>query len=503
MSNETSNKTTTDIIDQIAKIELESLTKHQSADIHGYDTGEDVSSMFAVEFNKSTWYSSMPIKLKQSTDGGAIIYEAPNTFHYIQYSYMRASLPAISVKKEYRNKVRIAWTHNVGTNIISECSFRHEADVYHTMDSVWFDMHNQYYQRPGAGKRRNENKGMGNVDYLEKWQSELPAYPLNVDLPWFYSLNETTAFPLLYKQEVGKFTHRFIFRRKIVDLLRVQFFTNEGWTSSNNTDYSQFIDIQSNDKENIPIPEIWARCATITNPEVASWKQCGDGRRRIYTRDVLSFKSLNPGQYGANVEVSLNTKSPVLAMFWAAENQSALRKNCRSNYTTDINDVYAGWDPIIDHTFAYGPDKRFDKMASDHFNISESRHHFKSAPEENGYHAYSFSWDSSDYDADVGIVMGSNLKSASDAKLICSLADGDIFKSNIDTKLETIKPEDLLDPDNTDNNKIAPLKREDVKSTTVVSPDFTLQVRLYVMRHYDIIMSTNKPGQEYNFVLDA
>src|SRR3990167_7421414 len=168
---------------QIAKEELNSLTEFQK-EIHvTSDLTEEIISNFYKVFTKATWHSSIPMKLKCTSDGEEVVYSVNNSFHFLPYTYMRFVLPPIKIKPEHKGKVRIAWCHNVGTNIVVQASFKEDDDIYQTWDSVWADIHNQFYQYEGAGKRDAHNIGIGNVKCLEEWSEQLPAYPINVDQP--------------------------------------------------------------------------------------------------------------------------------------------------------------------------------------------------------------------------------------------------------------------------------------------------------------------------------
>ena len=92
---------------QAAKEELSSLTEFQR-DIHvTANMAEDIISNFYRVFIKSTWYSSVPMKLRSTIDGEEIVYSVNNSFHFLMYSYMRFMLPPIRVRSEFKGRVRI------------------------------------------------------------------------------------------------------------------------------------------------------------------------------------------------------------------------------------------------------------------------------------------------------------------------------------------------------------------------------------------------------------
>lgn len=479
----------------IAKQELDSITDFQKEIHYVNDLQESIIFNFYRVFTKSSWYSCVPMKLASSKDGEYTVYTVNNTFHLLTYSYLSSSLPAVRVKSEYTKRVRIAWCHNPVTNQIITASFKEDDDDYHTIDNVWCDIYFQYFQEPGAGKRHNHNEGMGNVPCLEQWSEFLPSYPYNVEQPWFYSLDPGDAFPIFYKNSQTRAQHRYQYKRNILDLLRVQYLNrNQEWVDCVE-EQSQFLDIT--EKSELNLPELWGRYVYLTENEIKHMK-CFQNRD-FYIRDVKICDAPNPNKYKTTAEVDLTCSNPCLAMFWVAENKNAINKNNYSNYTTNADNLYHGWDPIKTTTLRYGTTDRLNNMSSDHFSIAEPRKHFKSAPNEKGYHAYSFAWDSMCTDATIGIVFD-DLK----AKLLCSIFNNNIFLNLPSNKLDQKKlTNDIInfDEKHKETKVVA-------KSPEIVSEDsdleFILRARLLVLRKFSIRENPNadeKAVSPYTFTV--
>lgn len=470
---------------QIAIKELNSLTEFQK-DIHvtsGLD--EDIILNSYKVFTKSTWYSSIPMKLKCTSDGEEVVYSVNNSFHFLLYTYMRFVLPAVKVKQEYKGKVKIAWCHNPGTNIVSQACFKEDDDIYQTWDSVWADFYHQFYQSGGAGKRDTHNIGIGNVKCLEDWTDHLPSYPINIDQPWGYSMDPALAFPILYKGSETRAEHRYTFRRKVTDLLRVQIIDKSGkWKDiSKSKGVAKYLD---NPPLMIKTPELWGRFSYNTEQEVKWHKECKESKV-FYTRDVEICDTPNPTKYKSTSEVELHSTNPCLALFWAAENKDSISNHNYSNYTTDVNDLYSGWDPIKTTTLKYGTLARLDNMPSDHFNIAEPRKHFPSAPSERGYHAYSYAWDSTNFHGDVGIVFdGLN------AKLQCRIDDNNLFADGSREQDEVVAADDDETVDDVSESVVG----TDVIAEEEQSPDFITRARLLVVRKFTITLGQD---DKYSF----
>lgn len=464
---------------QAARDELSSLCEFQR-EIHTVaDVSEKIMSIFHRTFLKSTWYSSIPMKLKCTQDGGESVYHVNDSFHFLLYTYTRQFIPGIRVKPNQKDKIRIAWCHNLGTNQIVHAVFKEDDEPYHKWDNVWADIYFQFYQNNGAGKRENHNIGIGNVKCLEEWSDFLPPYFLNVEQPWFYSMDHSLAFPIFYRNSLTRAEHRYIFRNKISDLLRVQIYRNQKWRNIKpGLSLSKYVDFGPNSE--LPIPELWGRYAYVSEPEI-KWHKCKENRS-LYFKDVEICDSNDPKTYLSTSSIDLKCTKPCLAFFWVAENSDSTKFNNYSNYTTEIGDLYSGWDPIKTTTLKYGTTSRLDAMASDHFSIAEPRKHFPSAPCERGYHGYSFAWDSTSNDAEIGIVFDKM-----SAKLHCLISDNNIFNmSYSDARQEFLDLDELEELSDTQDDQSVPPPENTETSTATKNPNFILRSRLLVLRKLNI-----------------
>ena len=466
---------------QAARAELESITKEQDLDHSTESLNDNIVSNFFSVFLKSTWYSSVLMKLQASENSlntdSTVSYAVSDTFHFLIYSYLTFRTPSIKVKPEYKGRVRIAWPHNLGTNITPQASFVADDDeVYQTWDNVWADIYFQFYQSAGAGQRESHNKGIGNMKCLEEWSEHLPSCHINVDQPWFYSMDPALAFPIFYKGSQIRAKHNYKFRLGITDLLRVQIKTPSGWKdATSKVNRSMYLDMPKNEK--IQVPELWARYSYNRENELKQQK-C-DKVRTIYTRDVVICDAVNPVNYGSSATLELQSKRPCLAFFWVAENRDATNIRNFSNYTTNKQDLYDGWDPIKTNSFTYGTQELFKDMPSHHFTVAPARKHFPSSPDETGYHAYAYAWNSTSIHGDVGIIF-EGLK----ANLVCHIADTNIWHE--DTKDDN--DEMVLDAGSNATNGGYKKTVVDPEVIAAAKQDFILRARMLVVRKFVITM---------------
>jgi hypothetical protein len=351
----------------VAKLELKSLTDFQKEIHTTEDSSEKISSLFYRMFVKSTWHSNILAPLKSSKDGDDVLYEVNPIFHFLFTTYFKYKLPCIRVKPQYKDKVRIRWSHNPGTAPIITGVFSENDDPFHSIDHVWCDIFFQFFQKPGSGKRRLHNQGIGNVGCLENWNTFLPEYPINVEQPWFYSMDHALAFPILYKNSQTKAVHRYRFRKSYFDFLCMEMLNEDKEWIPVNQSQKKYVDVYGSSK--FKIPELWGKYAYISPSEIEFYRKCKE-RQPMYIRDIVVCDIKNKDSYGAVSEIALQSKNPCLAMFWVSENQNAIKNHYFSNYTTNEKDVYEGWDPIYKTSLMYGTNAKFSDMDSDHFSIA-------------------------------------------------------------------------------------------------------------------------------------
>lgn len=481
---------------QLAKETLNSLTDFQR-DIHilNEHDGNDIIAIHHKKFIKSTWYSTVITKLEAKEDGDDVVYRVNDSFHYLEYTYRCFKTPVVRVKQEWIDKVRIAWPHNLGNNISITATFKEDDDGYQTIDHVWGDMYPEFYQKNGANGREGYNLGVGNVDYLEGWSTFLPAVDINIEDPWFYSMDISDAYPIWPKGSSTKAEMRYTYRRKVVDLLRLELWSEkEQVWKPQRKNFQKYIEMSSSE---IKIPELWGRYAYVSDDELKYYNQCDDDtwvekndgtkQKIMYIRDVAICDVSNSAPCKNTSNVELMSRNPCLAFFWAAENSRATSIHNFSNYTTDPNNIYKGWDPIKHSSLKYGNTPVFEKMDSHHFSIAQPRRHFLSTPSVPGHHGYSNASDSTNFNSDIGIVYD-GMK----ARLSCYIDNDDIF-SNQYTNEES--DDDYDENDNEIDNEYSESysKKYVNKNIKNESNDlFLLRVRLLIIRKFTLTYQNGK-----------
>jgi hypothetical protein len=474
----------------IAKLDIDTISEFQKKMHMPLPDGGELVSDFYQEFHRTSWYTHMPIKFDSlpGTDG-KVVYPVNPTFDYLIYSYMRQNFPALEVKDKLKGKIQIAWCHNLATNNVEKAELFFDDQDAQKIDSVWFDIHSQFFMEPGY--REHYNVSVGNVPFLEQWGSFLPAYTTNVAQPWYYCRDTSLAIPIS-ACSLSKITHHYSFRDKVSKLLRMRGKTKEGWTTMR----PKMEFVQGHGNDNLPVAELWGRYAYLSNDE-REFHKC-TSKRKTYIDDIIDVDAKDSATFGRTISLDLDCETPCRAFFWVAENEKAREQNNFSNYTTDYSNLHGGWSPVGPISLFYGGQSRLKNMAPDHFSIAECRNHFTSPPSEAGYNGYSFSRDPMSIDAAVGIVM-KDLK----VKFSATLLDGNPYNIPVKGRSDphdndTLSIDDdgyvkvgseLTDSDRSvkEGEADAPNGAPNPTLTRLASEQrFTLRVRLLVTRKMNI-----------------
>lgn len=488
----------------ICKYEYDVLNDFQK-ELHFVNDQSDITSVFYKEYRKTMWYAQSSVKLKCTGSGESeLSYTVNNMFHELLYTYMRQNFPALRVKSNWANRVQICWTHNMGTNIVQQGRLKFDDDVPQTIDSVWYDIYSQFYMKPGF--RAHYDVCVGNLPILEDWTTNLPEYTTNIIQPFYHAVDACRAIQLFYFSSLASITYNYKVRNNISEMLRMrcrlpdkEFKDEKGNVIRKDPIWKEYpVNLKyiegAGPSATLKTPEVWGRYAYLSDEEIEWYKMCeveevveGDKKvmrskdKVIYIEDVVSCNSTNPQMLGSSVQVDLDCKTPAKAIFFVSENLTARNNRSFSNYTTCADNLYKGWNPNKAVTLAYGGSHRLDNMDIDHFDKIECWKHFPSPPSEPGYNAYSFAYDSTSLDADVGIVMN-EIK----AKLLITLG-------NTDPHLKPIKV-----TEDEGKGDLEELESDRVSDRT--GDRFVTHVRLLVTRKMTISKLTN---EKFEITLDS
>lgn len=441
------------------------------------DGVKSLTNIVNPEHIPEQWKAFDRRRMNSSLDGNVVNYYADLSCDYLINSRLITNLPPICVKEKFRDTIRIAWCHNIGHNIVKTASFYNQNSLYNSLDSTSLDMSSQYMMKKKNGSRKEYNFYCGNHPLLVNFSDKLPKFTIDVLQPWYYSQHIDWAFPLLYVNKNEKVYHRYDFRLKVTDLIRVQKLnekTNE-WenVTKSSSKFSHYLDISC---DTIPTPELYGYYSILSKESRAELLSCVDNQR-MYIPDIVSIDNSVKTPYGGVSEIMLKSDKPAIGIMWVAENCEAVKNNNYSNYTTNEKELRDGWDPIVLNSLSYSTDYKFQNSPSNLYSKCES---FSSCPTHPGYHAFSYAWRPTGCGGDVAVDVGDI-----EAKLKCLISEGGI----LDNSNAYINDDDVIDSDD---------ESDEEKPKNKNSQSFRLKVRLIVLHHLTI----KKNGETFEMKIE-
>lgn len=357
--------------------------------------GPTAITYFVRCVRKSTWFSQVPVPLTQNAGNpqfnGDVAFQISRAGDYLLHVWLRATLPAVSANVCTTNEEGIRWCKNIGHNLIDLTWISFNDLKVQEMDSFWLDMWSAF--TVPASKRTGYNNMIGNISDLTTSSTALPAYTVNVPLPFFFTRDTGVSLPtaaLPYNEMRIHFEFR--------DWRELLIFDNAG-ISDLNTAQSDIT------LRNV---QLWANYAVVSNEERVKMGKCP---RDMVIEQVQRHggRSFNANQIGVNSNMGYDIRfsHSIKAVFWNVANttisSSTDGNQARewSNYTTGgfsspvpsattVANGEDGTDPVAVSSLLYENTYRLFEMGSDYFSLVQPWYFFNTIPEDTGYHVYSF-----------------------------------------------------------------------------------------------------------------
>jgi hypothetical protein len=351
---------------------------------------EGLTTIFQHKFKKLSWYTPSKVKLAASLNVDGVTYTADNTYDHLFKTFLRFSIPPIRVKPDKVNEYRIAWTHNIGINIVESATLTINEVKSNYFDGTSHDILSQYGYLVKPGFKKHHLTSIGAIPRLTRWSSTLPAHQCNVLQPFYYAKANHLAFPLL-GSSLTQLKHVYKLRLGVLKLLRMQRYSDKSNTWVNINPTVDVIDGIKDKDAAIATPEMWGRYSTFTEEERDWYKECTVGSmHEVYYDDIIGHDETSDRRpFGYSASINLISPTPVKAIFWVAQNTKAVACNNYSNYTTNEDNVNHGWNPCLSYGLSYLNSVRISETDFDHAEKEEAWE-FPRAPWEPGYNAIAF-----------------------------------------------------------------------------------------------------------------
>lgn len=392
--------------------------------------GPDATAYFVRETRKSTWFTQVPVVLSSRSSTPAFGQEwsvsISRAGDYLLQTWLRLTTPQVTlgVDNKWGYYGRLRWTRNFMHNIIKDCSVTFNDLVAARFDNYFLDFWTAF--TVPAGKRNGYNNMIGNFDDLTAPHcigDPLPAYTLNLPLPFWYSRDSGVALPtaaLPYNEMRINFTFRNWSELLILDYCSVA--CGCGATGAVPTPpvcgplsepMCNASGLAGNNPPILGQCQVWANYAIVSNDE----------RKRMACapRDILIEQTQNCTRQtfapctSKTPHYDIRFSHAIKVLFFAVRNTTNSAE--WSNYTTaspvvNCSGLYddgtfcgdnrrntidytpsGAVDPIVQTSLIYENTSRLACMGSDYFSLVNPYYHAPVIPYETGYHMYSYSLD--------------------------------------------------------------------------------------------------------------
>jgi hypothetical protein len=361
--------------------------------------GPDATAYFVRETRKSTWFSQVPVVLSRASGSPAFAQEwavsISRAGDYLLNTWLRLQTPSVTLlpNNQFGVNGRLRWTRNLMHNIISECCITFNDLVAARFDNYHLDFWAAF--TVPAGKRNGYNNMIGNFEGLIGPRAPsvpIPAFTLNLPLPFFYSRDSGVALPtaaLPYNEMRINFTFR--------DWTQLLILNDVAAVANQ---YANAINVGT-DIASVPVlgnTQVWATYAIVSNDER---KRMACAPRDILIEQVQTAprQTFAPAT-NPQPTYDIRFSHAVKVLFFAVRNRTSGAE--WSNYLTSspvcgpttVNFTPPGSaDPILSTSLVYENTARLSSMGSDYFSLVNPYYTAPVIPLETGYHMYSYSLD--------------------------------------------------------------------------------------------------------------
>lgn len=308
---------------------------------------------------------------------------------------MRQRIRSIRVKKDDIEKYQIRWPRNLGHDIIEMATTAsNDTPIHFPLTSHIMNIMLQ--TRIAPADRPDYRRNIGMTPELTTWATELPPAVLNIPQPFGYSQAPCKGLKLgMYgtNNDASKITHVYTLRNQIAELIQMRRKDSDGeWAFCEPKEIAEHIVYDKPTPEFLDAPELWGEYSTVFDAESHDWQT------NIRTKPYECFFNElvevgKPARNGSELSISIKGPYTIRGIYWMAENEDATRGHVFSNYTTSLDEIDHGRDPITWSSLVRDTEKEWSKLPSDHHNdgldVREGIYH----PDEPGYHANLWCYD--------------------------------------------------------------------------------------------------------------
>ena len=393
MSTTASSNLTSGFIDLATYDELE---KYQYG-------GPDATAYFVSETRKSTWFTQVPVTLTLNgtpTWGADFHASVSRAGDYLLSTWARIRLPEFDISDPSADTVKkVTWTEKLGHNIFEEVYISFNDLVAEKLTSEYLDFWSAF--TTPASKQAGYSNMIGDVSVLHSAgaqktdvagvvtsDSVMPAYTLNIPLPFFYSRDSGVALPCaaLPYNEI-----RIGFKLRYADKLLTVTETTTA-TGAVAVRHATASDFATGQFPHMSEFRVWANYAIVSNDERV---RMGCGPRDILIEQVQHTNADWDATRRELIRIDVRFSHAIKVLFFAVRNKSVDSQwsNYTTRHTAQQGTGTVAYDPVLETSIIYENTHRLTSLGSDYFSLVQPYYHAPAIPEQTGLHMYSYSLD--------------------------------------------------------------------------------------------------------------
>jgi hypothetical protein len=360
--------------------------------------GLDATAYFVRHTKKCTWFTQVPVVLSRASGTPAFNTEwsvsISRAGDYLLQTWLRVTTPAVTLlgTNPHGANGRLRWTRNFMHNLVAECCITFNDLVAARFDNFHLDFWAAF--TTPAGKRNGYQNMIGNFDDMTGHNAvTIPAFTLNLPLPFFFTRDSGVALPtaaLPYNDMRVNFSFRdwtaLLILDNAVPVLGTQPST---------------VPVVPTDIATAPVlgtTQVWANYAIVSNDE-RKRMACAPRDLLIEQVQTAPRQTFAPAT-NPTPSFDVRFSHAIKALFFAVRNTTVAPD--WSNYTAaSAVHTVAGVtfspsgavDPILQTSLIYENTQRLAQMGSDYFSLVNPWYHAPVIPTDTGFHMYSYSLD--------------------------------------------------------------------------------------------------------------
>lgn len=368
------------------------------------EAGGELESVHSKDLNPITYYSRLPVPLKKSGQASNAQYAFAKTADFAGNTWYEFTTPDITVKDEFVDTYRIAYSPNLGHNVANLVTLYINEIPLVKFDSVTMDFMSE--ANLSAGQYEGYMLDIGNTTKALTFGSHLAPVEVRKLLHELFFVQKNRPSPQdnfpLCAAKMNTLSLQIDFVESLAEVIRIQQNTAEAgqdaaWVDADprSVNLSTIVTVSGTQGLAMPVPDVWCEYSVVLAEERAAFQAAPID---LVIKQVQSFTGPKVGV--GSVRQPFNFSYPTRALYFGARNITASDKRNYSNYTTKPEDEAGGLDPIRTATLWYDNNTRIQNMPGSYFSGMEFQLHAARRPAKKGIHLLAYCEDTTSSEID-------------------------------------------------------------------------------------------------------